>query len=182
MAVTGDFKKAFLQVRVGPEERDALIFHCLKNLDTREVDTLRFTRALFGLSPSPFLLAGVIEHHLDGRREKRSEIVSEMRKKLSVDDLTGGGNSKVEAKEYKTTVMEIFVDAAFELHKWHSDLPELDSEVTEKNNEDQTFAKQQPGSTEGGGRTIIGLWWDKQRDIVSIAVLSEKMESTKRVY
>ena len=35
MAVTGDFKKAFLQVRVGPEERDALIFHCLKNLDTK---------------------------------------------------------------------------------------------------------------------------------------------------
>ena len=49
MAVGGDFKKAFLQVRVRPEERDALIFHCLKNLDTREVDTLRLTRVLFGL-------------------------------------------------------------------------------------------------------------------------------------
>ena len=94
-------------------------------MDTREFDTLRFTRALFGLTPSPFLLAGVIEHHLDGRSEKRSEILSEMRKNLSVDDLTGGGNSKVEAKEYKTKVMEIFVDAAFELHKWHSDQPEL---------------------------------------------------------
>ena len=29
VAVTGDFKKAFLQVRVGPEERDALICYCL---------------------------------------------------------------------------------------------------------------------------------------------------------
>ena len=45
--------------------------------------------------------------------------------------------------------MEIFVDAAFELHKRHSDLPELESEVTEQNNEDQTFAKQQLGSTVG---------------------------------
>ena len=53
MAVGGDFKKAFLQVRVGLEERDALIFHCLKNLDTREVDTLRFTRVLFGLIRTP---------------------------------------------------------------------------------------------------------------------------------
>ena len=79
MAVTGDFKKAFLQVRVGPEERDALIFHCLKNVDTREVDTLRFTRVLFGLAPSPFLLARVIEHHLDDWSEKRPEIVSEIR-------------------------------------------------------------------------------------------------------
>ena len=29
MAVTVDFKKAFFQVRVGPEERNALIFYCL---------------------------------------------------------------------------------------------------------------------------------------------------------
>ena len=79
MAVTGDFKKAFLQVRVAPEERNALMFHCLKNLDTREVDTLRFTRALFGLAPPPFLLAGVIEHNLNDWSEKCPEIVSEIR-------------------------------------------------------------------------------------------------------
>lgn len=79
MAVTGDFKKAFLQVRVPPEERNALIFHCLKNLDTREVDTLRFIRALFGLAPPPFLLAGVIEHNLNDWSEKFPEIVREIR-------------------------------------------------------------------------------------------------------
>ena len=56
--------------------------------------------------------------------------MSEIRENLSVDDLTGGGSSKGEAKEYKTTVTKIFVDAAFELHKWHSDLPELESKVT----------------------------------------------------
>lgn len=87
-------KPSFLQVRVGPEERDTSIFHCLKNLDTKEINTLRFTRALFRLALSPFPLAGVIEHHLDGQSEKRPEIVSEMRKNLSVDDLTGGGSSK----------------------------------------------------------------------------------------
>ena len=79
MAVTGDLKKAFIHVRVGPEERDALIFHCLKNLDTREVDTFRFTRVLFGLAPSPFLLAGVIEHHLDDWSEKCPDTVNEIR-------------------------------------------------------------------------------------------------------
>ena len=72
VAVTGDFTKAYLQVRVGPKERDAFLFHCLKNLDTTAADTLRFTRALFGLAPSPFLLAGVIEHHLEGQSKKTS--------------------------------------------------------------------------------------------------------------
>ena len=176
MPVIGDFKKAFLQVRVGPEKRDALIFHYLKNLDTRKVDTLKFTSSLSGLTPSPFLLAGVNEHHLDGWSEKRPDIVSEIRKNLSVDHLTSG------AKEHKTTAVEMFVDAAFELHEWYSDLPELGSEVTEQNTEDQTFAKQQLGSTESGGGTMIGLRWDKQRDVVSIAVPSEKLESTKKGY
>ena len=74
------------------------------------------------------------------------------------------------------------MDAAFELYKWHSDLPELESEVTEHNTENQTFAKQQLGPADGGSGTMIGLRWDKQRDIVGIAVPSEKVESTKRVY
>ena len=66
-------------MRVAPEERNALIFRCFKNLDTREVDTLRFPRALFGLAPPPFLLAGVIEHNLNDWSEKCPEIGSEIR-------------------------------------------------------------------------------------------------------
>lgn len=58
-----------------------------------------------------------MEHHLDGWNKKRPEIVSEIRKNFSVDDLTGGGSSKVEAKEYETTAMEMFVNAAFDLHR-----------------------------------------------------------------
>ena len=54
--------------------------------------------------------------------------------------------------------------------------------LPEQNTEDQTFAKQQLGSTEGGAGTMIGLRWDKQRDIVSIAVPSERLESTKKEY
>ena len=78
--------------------------------------------------------------------------------------------------------MEMFADAAFEIHKRHSDLPKPESEVTEQNTEDQTFAKRQLGSTKGGGGAMIGLRWDKQRDIVSIAVPSYKVESTKKEY
>ena len=64
VAVTGDLKQAFLQVRIRENERDVLHFHWLKDLQTKEIEVLRFTRALFGLAPSPFLLAGVIKEHL----------------------------------------------------------------------------------------------------------------------
>ena len=61
--LTGDLQKAFLQVRIKEEERDALRFHW-KFKGHSEIETLRFTRALFGLTSSPFLLGGVIEQHL----------------------------------------------------------------------------------------------------------------------
>ena len=57
---TGDMKQAFLQVRIREEDRDAMRFHWIADHETRRVETLQFTRALFGLSSSPFLLGGVI--------------------------------------------------------------------------------------------------------------------------
>ena len=127
VAVTGDIKKAFLQVRIKPEERDALRFHWIKDTEKKEVETLRFTRALFGLAPSTFLLAGVIDQHLDTWSDKRPEVVAEIKKSLYVDDLISGGITTAKAKENKITAVEIYADAAFELHKWHSNVPELES-------------------------------------------------------
>ena len=57
--LTGDLQKAFLQVRMKEEERDALRFHW-KFKGHSEIETLRFTRALFGLTSSPFLLLNSI--------------------------------------------------------------------------------------------------------------------------
>ena len=58
VAPAGDFKQAFLEVRIREKDTDVLQFHWIKDLATKEVETLRFVRALFGLSTSPFLLRG----------------------------------------------------------------------------------------------------------------------------
>jgi hypothetical protein len=47
----------------------------------------RFTSALFGLTSSPFLLAGVLNHHLDQWKENYPEVVNEIDDNLYVDDL-----------------------------------------------------------------------------------------------
>ena len=52
---TRDMEQAFLQVRIRMQDRDAMLFHWIADIETRWV---RFTRALFGLSSSPFLLGG----------------------------------------------------------------------------------------------------------------------------
>ena len=53
IALAGDLKKAFLQVRIREEDCDTLRFHWIKDLQEEKVEVLRFTRALFGLTQSP---------------------------------------------------------------------------------------------------------------------------------
>ena len=75
VAVTRDIKQTFLQVRIFEEDLDALRFHWLEDLHSKRVRILRFMRVLFGPSPSPFLLKGVIQQHLSNYSEEYAEIV-----------------------------------------------------------------------------------------------------------
>ncbi|CAB4038720.1 Hypothetical predicted protein [Paramuricea clavata] len=63
-----------------------------------EIQILRSTRALFGLAPSPFLLGGVLEAHLDMWKEKRPNDVEEIRRSLYVDEILNDGKHKIERK------------------------------------------------------------------------------------
>ena len=178
--ITGDLKQAFLQVRIQETDRDALRFHWFKDLQTKTIEVLRFTRALFGLAPSPFLLGGVIQQHLTNFRTVSPEIVSEIEKSLYVDDLISGGENEMKAEQLKTKATEIFADATFDLHKWHSNARELESYNTVEREETETFAKQQLGVSNGDQASILGLPWSKEADTIGVNFPSDKTESTKR--
>ena len=56
----------------------------------------------------------------------------------------------------KEEAIKIFDDATFPLHKWHSNAPEL-KDAANNPTDEQTFAKQQLGNTNGGESSIFGL-------------------------
>ena len=58
-----------------------------------EVEILRFTRALFGLMTSPFLLGGVIDSHLSTWEEREPETVLNLKRELHVDGLISGSTT-----------------------------------------------------------------------------------------
>ena len=119
MVLVGDLKKAFLLVRIRTAYRDAPRFHWRPG-EHSHIETLRFTRALFELAPSPLLLGGAIEHHLDNWVEGEPHAKAEIRKSLYVDDLLSGGMTEEETKLLKEKAIEIFEDATFTLQKWKS--------------------------------------------------------------
>ncbi len=139
VALAGDLRKTFLQVRVKEKERDALRFHWLRSIDSNEVETLPF-------GCSPFLLGGVIEQHLAGWNDKRPGSVAEISGSLYVGDLISGANDVEKCQDLKSDATEIFADASLELHKWHSTASELEDQCANpENSEDTTYAKEQLG-------------------------------------
>ena len=98
IALAGDIKKAFLQVRIRTEDRNALRFHWVKDIHTEEREVFRFSRALFGLTQSPFILGGTIEQHLSGYCDKYHRWIEEIRRSLYIDDIISGGCTSDEVK------------------------------------------------------------------------------------
>ena len=67
VALTADLEKAFLMVSVEEADRDVLRFLWVKDLkrEPPEFEVYRFTRVIFGVSSSPFLLNATIRFHLE---------------------------------------------------------------------------------------------------------------------
>ena len=69
-------------------------------------------------------------------------------------------------EELKEKVVKIFDVAGFKLHKWHSNLSELEQNVTQQTDieiSEQSYGKQQLGV--GRDETkLLGLSWNKAED------------------
>jgi hypothetical protein len=174
----GDLKKAFLQIFVREEDRDVLRFHWVKSLDEPDVfEVLRFTRPLFGLVQSPFILGGTLDVHL--AKYPESEVM-EIRNSLYVDDLIKGLITAFEGTEFKQLAKKVFSDAGFVLHKWHSNKASLEEE-RDVPDDSSTFAKETFGSEEGRHTKLLGLPWDKAADSLSVVTPdAESVVVTKR--
>ena len=143
-----------------------------------EMEILRFTRLVFSLAPSPFLLNGVIQQHLELWRPRLPQSVSEALKSMYVDDFISSGPTVTDAKKLKRETAEVFADARFELHKWHSNVPDLE---TTSGDDEPTFAKQQLENKLNRGKSkLLGLLWDKVQDTLSVVFPAETAELTKR--
>ena len=178
MVVAGDIHRAFLQVRIRETERDALQFHWIADKSAKQVETLRFTRVVFGLAPSPFLLNGVIQQHLENLLSTYPDAVNEIRKSLYVDDLLSGGPTIEKAKKLKGEATEIFADAKFKLHKWHSNRKELETACEDY---EPSFAKEQLENTQARGPCkLLGVGWDKVEDTLHVCFPATPAEQMKR--
>ena len=91
IALTGDLKQAFLQIRITKQDRDGMRLHWLSDLETRQIAEYRFSRAISGGGPGLFLLGATIAEHFQQDVEKQSAVVEELLDSLYVDAVISGG-------------------------------------------------------------------------------------------
>jgi hypothetical protein len=93
-ALAGDIEKAFLMVSVAKVYRNVLRLLWFDDVwsEHPKVITLRFTRIVFGVSSSPFLLNATVRHHIEQYRCEDPKFVDAFLRVIYVDDLNSGGN------------------------------------------------------------------------------------------
>ena len=168
IVLCADIEKAFLQISIKNEDRNSLKFHWVNNLNDLVVKILRFTRLVFGLIQSPFILEGTLQEHFKNCFTKYQKLIERIKDDMYVDDLVTGGETTQEVAIVKNDAISMFSEGGFKLHKFHSNDPSLETKAIE-NNHETNYAKQQLG-TKPNEIKILGVPWDKTKDTLSVHI------------
>ena len=196
IAIVADIEKAFLMIKVANEDQDVLRFLWFRDIhaDSPEVQAYKFTRVVFGVSPSPYLLNATISQHLKQFEDTRPKTVQKIKESIYVDDVITGVFTVDEAFEFYEESQEIFKEGGFNLRKFSSNCKVLQDRIDEAENQnessptEESYAQATLGGVNKalkGEQKVLGVIWDIERDefVVNVeSILEEalKTEPTKR--
>ena len=86
-----------------------------------EVTALRFTRVVFGVSASPFLLNATIKHQMEQYSTEYPELVSLLMRPIYVDDVSYRSDNEDTMLELHIKLKEILAEGEFNLNKFVTD-------------------------------------------------------------
>ena len=131
IALIADLEKAFLMVLVDKPDRDVLRFIWVDDplKDTPELRVYRFTRVVFGVSSTPFLLNATIRFHLENYLETDKSLVQQLLRSTYVDDIVTGGQTEDDVFALYTRSKEIFREGGFNLRKFQTNSVPLQAQI-----------------------------------------------------
>lgn len=160
IGVISDIRKAFQMIEVAAADRDFL--RLLWWDEKKNVKIFRHKRVVFGVNCSPFLLGGVIEHHLDQVQDEEKDIAIQLLDSLYVDNCVTSVDSQEDYENFKEKSSNLLLKAKMDLQQWErSALSEQKSDFTPEL------------------ASVLGLIWDKNSDVLSVniptTILSQKI-------
>ncbi|GBM21584.1 hypothetical protein AVEN_172445-1 [Araneus ventricosus] len=147
IGVTADIRKALLQISICKEDKDFLRFLWWKNKDYQEHKLFRHARVVFGVRSSPFLLEAVLKYHLVKNCDLDPFVTKRLSNSFYVDNFLISVHNESELKRLINVSNELMKKCDFELRDWESSAPrDVNSKTID----------------------LLGLKWDKSKDILSI--------------
>lgn len=111
-------------------------------------------------------------------KERYPSAVEGIKKSLYVDDVITGRETTEKVRKLKESAVAVFEEAQFELHKWHSNEPELEASAEPEDGK-QSYAKEQLG-VKPGETKMLGLPWNKSEDTIAVTFREASPEVSKR--
>jgi len=175
--LVADVEKAFLMVSVCEQDRDALRFLWVDDIEKASlmIVPMRFTRVVFGVPASPFLLNVTETHHLLKYHKSYPALVDTLLQFKHVDDVTYGADSDNKAYQLYLVSKKVFAEAGFNLCTFITNSTTLQSRIaandqgagynhTDCSNavveEDSTYTSGLlTGGSTSGGQKVLGISW-----------------------
>ena len=127
-----------MQVEIAKEHRDFVRFLWFKDINEtpRKITSLRFTRVVFGLTSSPFLLNGTIKIHVSKYLPvpHYTDVVKKLILNLYVDDSTNSFDTVETVMEFYEESRSCLKEANFDLRKWAANSFELKNFIDSNEN------------------------------------------------
>ena len=109
IVMTADIEKAFLMVVVSEKDRDVLRFLWVDDITKSEPEPiiLHFTRVVFGVTSSPFILNAAICHHLEKFTSTCPDLVKKLVKSFYVNNVVTSARDEEQGYTLYETSKEI---------------------------------------------------------------------------
>ena len=152
IGIASDIRKAFLQISIDETDRNFLRFLWMIN---DSVIIFRHCRVVFGLACSPFLLAAVLELHLNRLLHVCSQnedvtwsksTIERLKVPFYVDNCVSSVSSREELECFVRESVNVMAAGGFDLRGWESSGDSNGKECT----------------------LILGISWNKSKDTLSI--------------
>ncbi|GFY20524.1 integrase catalytic domain-containing protein [Trichonephila clavipes] len=188
IAITADIERAFLEISLRDEDRDAVrfLFPDIRSnqRDPYKFQVYRFKRVMFGVNGSPFLLSATIKHHIENYREQYPAATEMLDTCLYVDNVISGADDISQALKVSKDAETIMKNASMKLRKWNSNDQTL-MRTWEKEGL-ETHPRHPDDSSKIPSSKVLGIPWDVVHDYFTIDVkgllqLDTSKPITKRI-
>lgn len=164
-----------------------------------KIIVLRFTRVVFGVTASPFLLNATVNYHVNQYLQEDPAFVEKIKPSMYVDDIIFGASGEEEAYQLYTASKQRLREGGFTLRKFISNSTKLIVKIQSEDPvsqlqlkpvepEDASYAQSLLHTeldTTAQGQKVLGVLWNYITDslifdLTKVASMASTMEPTER--